>query len=225
MKVLSCVLLLLLASLCPAQTETPKPSTPVDKIHAASIHIFQRTLSGGGACSATAIGPHAILTATHCEEPTDALSIEDFDGDVTITARIRDGFDHSIYLLDGIVFEQYADVDLTNKLEAGEHVYFFGNPGKWSDIYREGYVAGFLIGGSIFDPHPPIALFDFQIFFGDSGSGIVSKDTNKIVAVISLVIVQDRSGASIQLAGAYALHFKQADIDRARAYVPPAPKG
>lgn len=227
MKVLSIAALLLTAVIAVGQTPAP-----IHTAAEAALHIAQQTVVASGECSGTAIGPHAILTASHCEEATDALAISGYEKVAHIDTRLRDGLDHTIYLVSGVTFKNYADVDLENKFYPGEDVYLFGNPGNWSFVFRKGYVAGILqepadgLAALFGAKKPPQILFDFQAYYGDSGSGIYDAKTNKIIGVISEGHRQakdDERPLTIQLIGSYPLVFKQADLDTARAYNPPAP--
>lgn len=207
-------LLLIAASLCFADAQpTGKPLTPVQIAHRATYRIEQRTINTGGSCSATAIGPHALLTANHCEVASDTVQVSGTEvrGMATIDKRLRDGLDHTIYLLSGITFPHYLDVDQSNSMEPGQRVYLFGNPGEWRDIYREGYAAG-IKPPAFLSLNPPMMMFDFPGFYGDSGSGIIDKDTNKIIAVLSEFAWQERDVqvAPLVFMASYPLHFKQA---------------
>lgn len=197
-------------------------SPVIDKAHKASYQIGQVVVSGGGRCSATAIGPHALLTAAHCEAPTDYLYIRGVEANpVLIVGRIRDEQDHTIYLLKGVTFAVYADVLLTDPLEISEDVFTFGNPGDWQDIYQRGYVAGIKVDHSIQaamgDSDPDEIFLDFQAFPGQSGAGVFNTD-GKLVAVVAATDMQVKHDDAIAFAAAYRLSFTQAELDKARAF-------
>lgn len=198
------------------------------KAHKASHQIRQQVvLIGGRGCTATAIGPQALLTATHCELPSDVLQIRYEDRPAVITARIRDGNDHTIYLLKNVMFEDYVDVSLLDPLEQGEEVFVWGNPGKWSDQLRKGYVTGKLSGGSSLAaffsgqlPEPTKILFDFPAWHGDSGAAILNAE-GKIIGIVSTGDSQSMEKDptdSIMLMGSYLLAFSQDDLDAARKF-------
>ena len=195
-------------------------SPAIDKAHKASYQIGQETLSEGGVCTATAIGPHALLTATHCELPTDDLYIRDQDGPFTIVARIRDGYDHTILLLKGITFPVVVAVDQTS-LGVTDDIFTIGNPGKWKDVYQKGYVAGIIVDDSmeaaIGAGKPPEILIDIRAFPGESGAGIFNTD-GVLVAVLSGDQMQVHDDVSIDLGAAYPLNFKDADLARAKTF-------
>jgi V8-like Glu-specific endopeptidase len=195
-------------------------SPVIDKAHKATYQIGQQTISDQGTCTATAIGPHALLTASHCELPSDDLFIRDADGPYTIIARIRDGQDHSILLVKGITFPAYVDVD-QKSLGVTDDIFTIGNPGEWQDIYQKGYVAGLKIDQSpaavMGAGKPTEILIDIQAFPGQSGSGIFNT-AGVLVAVLSGDEMQVHDGKSIDLGVAYPLAFKDEDIARAVAF-------
>lgn len=190
----------------------------VVEAHKASHQISQQVIFAGGSCTATAIGPQALLTATHCELPTDTLYVDDADATVTIVGRIRDERDHTIYLLKNVHFTEYVEVSLNDPLEAGEDVFVWGNPGEWKDQLRKGYITGTLKGG-LFSPTPNTTQFDLNGYFGDSGAGVMNSD-GKVIAVLSVVNMQGKpeSGVAIKFMGAFSMGFTQAQIDSAKAF-------
>ncbi len=213
-KYLLCVVLLPLLIAASSFAVDPK----IERARKSGHYIAQEVLLvGENFCSATAIGPQALLTATHCELPDNALSIRGVDENVEIVERLRDGLDHTIYLVRGTVFAEYADVDLS-PVEVSEDVFMFGNPGEWQDIYQRGYVAGVLH----YQGKPDIILFALQAFPGESGGGIFNSE-GKLVAVLSSNIPQKNSDVEISRTGAFPLGFKQADFDRARTFSTPIP--
>lgn len=192
----------------------------LQNIHNATHHTAQTTVSGTALCSATAVGPHALLTASHCEEPTDKLSIqgEKDDADITIVDRIRDGQDHTIYLLSGVTFKDFVVVDTQHKLQQGEDVFFFGNPGAFYDLFRKGYYSGIVQNDNPFSNAPAHLMFDLNDWHGDSGSGIFDSNGD-IVAVLSGMSTQtSEDGSRIQFSFAYDLAFKQVDLNKARLF-------
>jgi V8-like Glu-specific endopeptidase len=192
------------------------------KAHAASYQIGQITVSGGGRCSATAIGPHALLTASHCEAPTDELYIRGQEGNpFQIVGRIRDEQDHTIFLLKGVTFSDYADVLPADKFEQGEDVFTFGNPGKWQDIYQRGYVAGVLVDDSLAAAlghgDPDEVLLDFQAYPGESGAGVFNSE-GKLLTVVAADDIQAKPDEAISFASAYRLNFSPEQLLRAKTF-------
>src|SRR5258708_3268035 len=110
----------------------------ISAAHKTTHEIHQRTIVEGDSCSATAIGVNALLTASHCELPTDTIAV---DGNLAhVLGIIRDGNDHTIYLLD-ITFVQYASF-AKGLPEIGDDIFAFGNPSGFTDLFRRGTVAG-----------------------------------------------------------------------------------
>lgn len=206
-----------------------KVDPAVDKAHEASYHIAQGTVSSSGLCSATAIGPQALLTATHCEEPTDDIEIvgSKIAGEAIIVARLRDSLDHTIFLVKNISFPVWVDV-LQDKPELAQDVFSFGNPGDWIDIFQKGYIAGIKYDTSAFNRKPPLIFIAIQAYEGSSGSGVFNTDGVLIVVLSYAASQKDSDGAaSISFAAAYPLHFEKAALDKARTFTvapDPAPE-
>ena len=212
------LLLLILGLSLPALAISPA----IDKAHKASYQIGQVSVSGNGRCSATAVGPHALLTASHCEIPTDALYIRGIESNpVLIVGKIRDEQDHTIYLLQGVTFVDYVDIVPADTFYSGEDVFTFGNPGDWTDNYQRGYIAGIKVDRSLAaamgQGDPDEILMDFQAYPGQSGSGIFNTD-GKLITVLSEEEIQSHHDDAIAFASAYRLNFKPEDIARAKAF-------
>jgi V8-like Glu-specific endopeptidase len=172
MRILA-ILLLSLGVLASAQSPTYDP-TPY--VH----HIETKTVMGVGTCTATAIGPNAILTASHCEDASDTVYI---DGDKAkiVGAPIRDGADHSIYLLQmSKPFEKFATISF-NPPKVGDFACMIGNPGDLKGFYRSGQFAGSMTDD---DTGKSVWMFNFFAAPGDSGAGVFD-NTGSLYAVIS----------------------------------------
>lgn len=164
-----------------------------------------------------------MLTASHCETPTDDLEIQgvestDKNEDIQIVKIKRDGNDHSIYFLKNVTFKTYSNIVTEDSLKVGDDVFTYGNPGDFSDVMRKGYFASrasdkSLLGGG----DPDKLLFDLNVWHGDSGSGIFDKNGN-LVAVLSGMVIQDDAHSRIQLAWAFSLVFKQSVLNEARLF-------
>ena len=177
-------------------------SASVHNLIVASAHkttheiISEPFVGGGSQCSATAIGPHALLTASHCEEPVESLSV---DGKTAkILSLSRDGFDHTIYWLD-ITFTDYAKFS-AEESQVGDDIFIFGNPGSNSDLFRKGYVSNIpgikapakdlftaIFGGS---SRPSPIVYDLNGWMGDSGAAIFNS-TGEIVGVVSVAMIDN----------------------------------
>jgi hypothetical protein len=213
------------------------PANPViAKVHKTTHQIrLSGLMGGGGQCSATAIGPHALLTAAHCHAVTDTISVDGKNKD--ILGIIGDGLDHDIYLLGGDAFAAYATVS-SKKQEQGDAVFILGNPAGFSDMYRSGTISGFEKNDDDDDmlemltdflkkesgkkpeakrKTPRITYYDLNGFFGDSGSAIFDQDGN-ISAVMSFVTGGSSQGFSSKYMGSYELRFSPERLKEAREF-------
>lgn len=225
------LLVSLLSFAVPAQAVSPA----ITKAHATTHRIMiegikERT----GFCSSTAIGPHALLTATHCLRPMTHLIV---DGkDCVVDEIYGDTLDHTIFLLSDIEFKDYAEFADCPALEQGDSIFVFGNPGKFPDMFRLGYVAGFDEAGEekasadsfknlfldapvrpIPTKYSVITYYDMNGFFGDSGSGIFNM-AGKIVGVISFIDGDDHEAFSQKYMGSMRMKLSKDMIERARNY-------
>lgn len=159
-----------------------------------------------GSCSATAVGPHTLLTASHCFEGGNALVRVD-GKDIRPLAYVSDGFDHTLVTVDE-TFAAYADIGRSPA--RGVHVSYYGNPGPFLKLYRDGRVYGdTTLGGK------NVTLYGLNGFPGDSGSGLFD-DQGRLVAVISFVFMMD-DGPRWQAMGSYPLHFTPEQWAKVRA--------
>ena len=176
--------------------------------HAYAHQTVQRPkVDGGAECSATAIGPHALLTASHCERATSHIAIDGIQADVATV--LRDEEDHSIYLLTGISFNAWyaGNIPVDLPLSVGDDVVIFGNPVPFRDMLRHAYVSG------SDGPGPSIVFLDGNIRSGDSGAGVFSLD-GKLLGVVSV----NATGGSSIYAGVYPMKFTEAQIKQARDF-------
>jgi hypothetical protein len=155
-------------------------------------------------CSATAIGKHALLTATHCDLGTDTLKVDDTD--TRILDRIADDRDHTIFIV-AMRFKDVASFAST-PLELGDEVWIRGNPIGLNQMVRYGHYAGSqMIEG---DPEARlIAMFDINGWQGDSGAAVFNKH-GEIVAVVNTGF----SEGPFALAGCLALSFTPEQLAR-----------
>ena len=206
--------LCLLALLCLASTAHAQKfaSSLLEREHAVTHHIDLKTVAEESDCSATAVGPNALLTAGHCELSTDYLAVDRTV--VQITGRIHDESDHTIFLLNGITFDKYVPIVPDYTFAVGEDVTLFGNPGTHEDIFRRGYVQKV-------NSESQIVYFGLPISNGDSGAGIFNTD-GKLVAVASFVqpVSKDEGSIPMGLSGAYPLDFTKDDLALAAKPVP-----
>lgn len=197
MKKSSALILALLITAAVAQEKKAEMIPAGARIaHQTSFRLDIEDKEGSGHCSATAVGPHTILTAEHCISPTASYSIP--GGKLQIKSILRDGNDHVLLEVDK-KFDVWAQINLTQP-ETGTHVYIWGNPGELSDVYREG-----TISGVVEEDDKTVILVDINGFFGDSGSGVFN-EKGEVVGVISLVNVQG-SKPQIKLMGMFSFGY------------------
>jgi hypothetical protein len=199
----------------------------VEKAHQASYHILQETMAEGTmSCSATAVGPQALLTASHCEQASDDIFIDGqtFAQEAVIVGHIRDGFDHTILLVKNVTFPVYVSV-IEKKPDQGDDIFTFGNPGDWVDVFQKGYVASIQFDDSMAaqmgEGKPPEILLDFQAYPGISGSGVFNTD-GVLAFVVSAYHEQSDSKSAIAFASAWPLHFSAPELNKAASFTCPA---
>jgi hypothetical protein len=191
----------------------------INKVKATShVIAMDSPVTGPSGCSATAIGPHTLLTASHCERPDDYLTVDGVKN-IPIVKVLRDGDDHSIIFLSekSIRFSDTAKF-VNRPLNRGEWVFIWGNPGgsgfQFVGVLRVGrFVAQNIFRERIVD------VFDLASEHGDSGSAIFDINGN-IVDVLSV-------GGSLSVpqykdiedaAGAIRMRFTQADFEAAAKF-------
>lgn len=130
----------------------------------------------GGVCSATAVGPRTLLSASHCiKEGQPVLLI---NGTLYGILRIeRDGHDHALIVVTK-VFHQVATRGPEPKV--GDKVHWIGQPMGLENVYGEGLIVGH---------YEDRQLIDGSIWFGVSGSGLFNAD-GKLVGVVSGILGQ-----------------------------------
>lgn len=160
--------------------------------HAATHHIHMDNVLEGAGCSATAVGPHTLLTAGHCLIPSREITI---DSDTAKVVSVDfDSNDHLLIRVDQ-TFKAYLPIS-PRALAEDETVHMWGNPGRSRDVYRIGKFERVEDG--------TLNLFLMPGGPGDSGSGIF--DVNgKLVAVLS---VGNQSGE----VGGFAIDFTPEQI-------------
>lgn len=184
-----------------------------EPLHKAAHSTEQATVLNDAHCTATAIAPHALLTASHCELGTDTLKLDD-EKELTIEGRLRDGEDHTIYLVKGVTFKNTVPVCI-RKLHQGEHIFMWGNPGREDDMYREGYIEGRFIYPADDGIFHEEFMLDLNIDHGDSGAAIFDVEGN-LVAVLSTL--SHEGGTTKKDAGVFPLAFTAEQLDKAKEF-------
>jgi hypothetical protein len=209
------VIRIFLAALTLSLSSYCSQSDIVKKAHSTTHIIRAIALSKDATCSATAIGKHALLTASHCEVPSVVLVV---DGRLCHVVRMnRDAYDHTIMFLSGIEFDTWA-VFAKTLPEQGDDVFMFGNPSNDKDIYRRGYLTGFT-NAAYNGITVRVALFDLHSFHGDSGAAFFN-DKGEIVAVMSVMQTYKNDGedAVMVFSGTFPLGFTEEDFNKAREF-------
>lgn len=176
--------------------------------------IMQQTISDGAVCTATAIGPRALLTATHCENPTDDLEVDHHP--LQIMKRLRDGNDHTIYIMANTFFPVTVNVDET-ELSEGDDVFIIGNPTGYRKILRKGTFSGIYYADEPAEDgqdHREL-IYDLNIGVGDSGAAVFDSKGD-VTGVISMMVSKD----GFRLSQCFPLAFTQAQLDEAEGKLP-----
>ncbi len=176
----------------------PKHKYPVTLQQKASHMIVFLDKDGVGRrqCTATAIGPHAILTAEHCNDAEDEKAQNDtvtLDLSSThyhLLAKTMDHRDHVIYLLDGPAFKNFLEPSsLVNvrAATAGEKVFMYGDGKEYFPPRRvDGVVdvARQIADVSDVDQDQQLRYYTLTVLDGDSGSAVYGED-NRVLGVIT----------------------------------------
>lgn len=138
-----------------------------------------------GLCTGTAIGPHAIMSASHCDEDGSVVSLS---VDLTIEKhkvlrRISDGRDHIIWLIDGSPLKNIEPV-MQATAKIGDVVTIYGSGGG---AYPPDAKYGRTI--SCEDPSDADAAAELRCYSipaipGDSGSAIYNA-SGEIVGLVT----------------------------------------
>ena len=172
-------ILLALSLAVSSVTPAPNVNPAMDRQHQAAHHINFKTIVDGDSCSATAVGPHTLLTAGHCLMASNEITI---DGqEAHIKNLVFDDADHMLVVTDA-TFAEWLRIDQTalDVIQPGAVVHMWGNPGRSTDVPRTGV---FLKWEG--EDDEKLAVFELAIFGGDSGSGLLD-DNGSIIAVVSL---------------------------------------
>jgi hypothetical protein len=136
-------------------------------------------------CTATAIAPHVLLTAAHCDLNDSKITIDSEKTSYTIIKKVYDNYDHMLLVVPNVNFKIYIHYDPEFPMQS-DHVYFWGNPEQITDQYREGYIMGILVDPNFDRAGVKGVAFTFlmTVFPGDSGSAIYGSD-GRIVSIVT----------------------------------------
>lgn len=193
------------------KTPPPAPVVMLTPERAAThqIHYFKEPGNEVAECTGTAIGPHALLTATHCdEEQINHIQLDYSARYYTILAIGSDGRDHDIYVLDGPAFTNIVTVKAREAV-LGESIVSYGVGGEdFPPHVYTGTVITDIHGGdqSDIDIREKTHAFSFAPISGDSGSAVYASD-GSIVALLTWANGPDKK--HITEAVGSALNFGQ----------------
>jgi hypothetical protein len=164
----------------------------VDVARETAVHLQ----FSNGSCSGTIVGPHAVLSATHCFSFGETLRL--WQQPLRILQQLDDGNDHTIVIVDRS-FPVWASV--ADMPDLGASVLILGNPGDLTELYRHGYVAGVEdMDGRL------VELYDIRGWFGDSGAGIFD-DSGHLIGVVSFIYTLDDPRGQLTMMGSFTLAF------------------
>lgn len=175
-KLLLISLLSLALLLCSCRTPTQRNVNFPSILASVNHQVWFRS---GDTCNSTSIGPHSILTATHCIKNEDdaTIAIDSKSRNVSVIQKIQDKQDHVILVL-GYTFKNWASIS-TQPIILGQKVFIAGAPGDFDPLYRVGVYSGW----TRLDAHTVMMLFQIPIFYGDSGSAIFNQQGQIITTV------------------------------------------
>jgi len=200
---------------------TKQPVAPPDPKQELATHMIWFLDSHGAPdsqCTGTAIGPHAFMTAAHCNDADDPDKVVQIDLSTKrfpLIAMTSDHRDHVIYLTDA-TFVNYVDVTERSAI-AKEPVHMWGC-GEGSFPPRE------LVGKveaqddkSDIDGADDAHGYSLHVIPGDSGSAIYGDDG----AIIGLVTYAHESWFGLRhTSKGFGLAFSPQALEIARTFEP-----
>lgn len=226
MKFLKCLVLSVVLALAGCNSPAPTVRTPdgptmfTPQQKATHMIRLMRGRDDGGICTGTAIGVHALLTATHCNDSGegDGVRLDQSLRIYHIQKVLTDDRDHDIYLIDGPELVNTIEYKVRQTV-IGEHVYLWGNGGGE-------YPARKLEGKSFpskdpsdVDEQQGQAYFTMPVIGGDSGS-VVFADDDFIVAVTTYSYIDRKKKEHYTID--FTPNFTPEQIEQAKSYVPVA---
>jgi hypothetical protein len=176
----------------PVPIAPPFSQAAVQRVADAGHVIWMRNAIDGGRCTASAVGPHTLLTAAHCYVVTNEIKVD--DSIRTIESFSTDGNDHLLIQVSGTPFTALLKID-QRAPNTDESVMAIGNPGQSRSVLRFGTL---LHSGEDGRTHQ---IYQFQMFGapGDSGSALVDVQ-GRIIGIISTGTEQNATLTSYELA-------------------------
>lgn len=129
-------------------------------------------------CSGVAVKPHVVMTATHCiEQAGKTIVLNGVEQPLVILAS--DKTDHSLIRIQ----QKIRPVHFGPTPVAGDVAFIWGMPSGLPYLFRTGYYSG-----TVFDAvtGETLAMYDLNIWGGDSGSGIFNRKGQLIGTTIAM---------------------------------------
>ena len=177
-------------------------------------------------CTATAIAPHALMTAGHCisdAEDQDSISfmVDHVMMRYSISKVLTDHRDHVILLVNGPAFTHIAPY-VTRAPKMDEVTYLYG--------YGAGVYPALKKVGSVIDEYDPSEVdasagmfyMNTQIIPGDSGAVIYGLD-GKMLGLITYLVPGDFDNKGLFETADFQLNFTAAQISEALTFAPKEP--
>lgn len=143
-------------------------------------------------CTATAIGPHTLVSAHHCWVADSKLFL---DGNKTPHEfqAIFDSHDTMLLVVPDVTFTHLDTFNpRSDSPVQGETVHFYGNPGGVLDQYRTGYITGHTIDTPDgVAPEQILWIAAAPVIGGDSGS-LVLDTKGQVLGVLTYGIAEGK---------------------------------
>lgn len=165
-----------------------------------------------GTCTGTVVGPHALLTAVHCDEgESTTISLDLSVRKFKIIGTIHDSRDHIIYHLDGPAFKNIVTIH-EREAVLGETVTSYGDGHR--DFPQHTYFGKAIVdanGGdtSEIDAADGTHCFSIPVVPGDSGSAIYGIDGS----IVAVVTYGGTNGEEEPVAVGFALAFSPQELE------------
>lgn len=161
------------------------------KSYKQSVVVIETGSSKGTGFSITADGE--ILTNYHVVEGHDAVNVFFRDDGVYVGDVIETypEIDLAVLQLQAVETElPYLPLDENPEFIAGEHVYFIGNPLRFTWIANEGEVMDYTY---VHSKELPVMMLDAPVYRGNSGSPVIDEAGN-VIGVIFATLDHDTYG-------------------------------